>query len=159
MCAYIFINKNVYRENKKSINKFINQDGHIAKFTFNKNSDIRWVVEIHVQFLSDFEKFVEHMFRVLGKDVIAYVGIRIGFFEELEEMNVMIPEIHEKMWIESDRQGTCTTICANASNYKLIGLLDKYNKYFRYGYDKDNEIDQKFKESMKDKINEYRGIP
>jgi hypothetical protein len=49
-------------------------------------------------------------------------------------------------------------VCANTSDYKLIGLLDKYDKYFRYGYDKDNDIDQMFKESMKDKINEYRGI-
>jgi hypothetical protein len=50
-------------------------------------------------------------------------------------------------------------VCANASDYKLIGLLNKYDMYFRYRYDKDNEIDQMFKESMKDKINEYRGIP
>jgi hypothetical protein len=95
--AYIFINKNVYRQNKKQIDEFINQDGHIAKFTFNKNSGMRWVVEIHVQFLSDFEKFVEYMFRNLGKDVFAFIGIPIGFFEDLKEMNVMIPEIYEKM--------------------------------------------------------------
>jgi hypothetical protein len=50
-------------------------------------------------------------------------------------------------------------VCANESDYKLIGLLNKYDMYFRYGYDKDNEIDQLFKDSMKDKINEYRGIP
>jgi hypothetical protein len=49
-------------------------------------------------------------------------------------------------------------VCANVSDYKLIGLLDKYDKYFRYGYDKNNEIDQMFKESMKNQINEYRGI-
>jgi hypothetical protein len=113
---------------------------------------MRWVVEIHVQFLSDFEKFVEHMFRMLGKDVIAYVGIRIGYFEDLKEMNVMIPEVYEKMWIEMDRRGSCTMVRANASDYKLIGLLYKYDMYFRYEYDKNNEIDQMFKESMKQKI-------
>jgi hypothetical protein len=99
MSAYIFIDKNVYRQNKKPINKFINQDGHITKFVFNKNSDMRWMVEIHAQFLSDFENFVEYMFRMLGKDVIASVGIRICFFEDLKEMNVMIPEVYEKMWV------------------------------------------------------------
>jgi hypothetical protein len=159
MFAYIFIDKNVYHQNKNPIDEFINQDGHIAKFTFNKNSDMRWVVEIKVQFLSDFENFVEDIFRVLGKDVIAFVGIRVGFLEDLKEMNVMIPEVYEKMWVQSDRQGSCTMVCANVSDYKLIGLLNKYDMYFRYGYDKDNEIDQMFKESMKDKINEYRGIP
>jgi hypothetical protein len=119
---------------------------------------MRWVVEIHVQFLSDFENFVEYMFRMLGKDVIESVGIRIGFFQDLKEMNVMIPEVYEKMWEEVDRQGSCTMVCANASDYKLIGLLNKYDIYFRCGYDKDNEIDQMFKESMKNQINEYRGI-
>jgi hypothetical protein len=49
--AYIFIDKKVYRQNKKQIDEFINQDEHIAKFTFKKNSDMRWVVKIHVQFL------------------------------------------------------------------------------------------------------------
>jgi hypothetical protein len=102
MCAYIFIKKNVYLQNKKPINEFIDEQD-ITKFVFNKNSDMRWVVEIHIQFLSDFEKFVEHMFRMLGKDVIAYVGIRVGFFEDLKEMNVMIPEVYEKMWIGMDR--------------------------------------------------------
>jgi hypothetical protein len=37
------------------------------------------------------------MFRKLGKDIIACVGIYSDCFEELKEMNVMIPEIHEKM--------------------------------------------------------------
>jgi hypothetical protein len=104
MCAYIFIDKNVYRQNKKSINKFINQDGHITKFTINKNSDMRLVVEIHIQFLSDFENFVEYMFRMFGKDVIAFVGIRIGYFEDLKEINVMIPEIYEKMTLISTQK-------------------------------------------------------
>jgi hypothetical protein len=131
----------------------------ITKFTFNKNSDMCWVVEIHIEFLSDFENFVEYMFRMFGKDVITSVGIRIGFFQDLKEMNVMIPEVYEKMWVQMDRQGSCTMVLTNASDYKLIGLLNKYDIYFRYGYDKDNKIDQMFKESVKDKINEYRGIP
>jgi hypothetical protein len=46
------------------------------------------VVEIHIQFLSDFENFVEYMFRMFGKDVIASVGIRVGIFQDLKEMNV-----------------------------------------------------------------------
>jgi hypothetical protein len=156
MCAYIYIKKNVYRQNIKPINKFIDEQDK-TKITVYKNSDSFGCVEIHVLFLSDFENFVENMFRMLGKDVIAFVGIRVGFFEDLKEMNVMIPEVYEKMWIQSDRQDSCTMVCANASDYKLIGLLNKYDMYFRYGYDKDNEIDQMFKESMKDKINEYRG--
>jgi hypothetical protein len=82
MCAYIFINKNVYRQNKKQINKFINQDEYITKFIFNMNSDKIVCVEIYVEFLSNFEYFVEYMFRMLGKDVIASVGIRIGYFED-----------------------------------------------------------------------------
>jgi hypothetical protein len=40
MCAYIIINKNVYCQNKKPINEFIDEQD-ITKFVFNKNSDIR----------------------------------------------------------------------------------------------------------------------
>jgi hypothetical protein len=123
MCAYIFINKNVNPQNKKPINKFI--DDQDIKIRVYKNSYTFGCVEIHIQFLSDFENFVEYMFRVLGKDVIAYVGIRVGFFEDLKEMNVMIPEVYEKRWMESDRRGSCIMVCANASYYKLIGLLNK----------------------------------
>jgi hypothetical protein len=53
-------------------------------------------VEIHVQFLSEFEKFVEYMFRKVGKDIIVYVGVGCPSFEELKKINVMIPEMHEK---------------------------------------------------------------
>jgi hypothetical protein len=49
-------------------------------------------------------------------------------------------------------------VCANASDYKVIELLDKYDIYFRYGYEEDNEIDQMYKKSMDEKINEYRGL-
>jgi hypothetical protein len=58
---------------------------------------MRWVVEIYVEKLSSFEDFVEYIFRMLGKEVIAYVGIVCDLFEELKEMNVMISEIKEKM--------------------------------------------------------------
>jgi hypothetical protein len=132
MRAYIFNKKNVYCQNKKPINEFIDEQD-ITKIRVYKNSNTFRCVEIHVQFLSYFENFVGYMFRVLGKDVIAYVGIRVGYFEDLKEMNVMIPEVYEKMWIQSDRQGSCTMVCANASDYKLIGLLNKYDIYFRYG--------------------------
>jgi hypothetical protein len=60
--------------------------------------------------LSLFENFVEYMFRKLGKDVIAYVGIWCTTFEELKEMNVMIPEVYEKVWEEEDRWGCQMTI-------------------------------------------------
>jgi hypothetical protein len=57
-------------------------------------------VKIYVEFLSSFENFVEYMFRKLGKDIIVCVGIECCSFEEVKKMNVMIPEIHEKMWTE-----------------------------------------------------------
>jgi hypothetical protein len=94
--AYIFIKKNDYHQNKKPINEFIDERDK-KKIRVYKNSDTFGFVEINIQFLSDFENFIEDMFRALGKDVIAYVGIRIGFFDDLKEMNVMIPEIYEKM--------------------------------------------------------------
>jgi hypothetical protein len=43
------------------------------------------------------------MFRKLGKDMIACVGIHCDCLEELKEMNVMISEIYEKMWEEKDK--------------------------------------------------------
>jgi hypothetical protein len=60
-------------------------------------------VEIYVKISSSFENFVEYMFRKLGKDIIACVVNLLFGFEELKEMNVMIPEIYEKMWEEEDR--------------------------------------------------------
>jgi hypothetical protein len=102
MCAYIFIDKNVYRQNKKPIGEFIDQQDE-TKITFEENSDMVGCVEIYVEFLSTFESFPEFMFRKFGKDIIACVGICWNAFEELKEMNVMIHEIHEKMWEEEDR--------------------------------------------------------
>jgi hypothetical protein len=83
-------------------------------------------MEINVEYLDDFENFVEYMFRKFGKNVITHVGICIGYFQDLKEMNVMIPEIREKMWEVMDRNGRCNTVLANASDYKLIGLLKEY---------------------------------
>jgi hypothetical protein len=60
---------------------------------------VGWV-EIYVEFLSSFEYIIKNMFRKLGKDIIACVGRCCNGFEELKEMNVIIPEIHEKMWEE-----------------------------------------------------------
>jgi hypothetical protein len=74
MCAPVFTDKNVYNKNKRLISKFIDQQDE-AKINFQKNSDKIECVEIYVEFLSLFENFVEYMFRKLGKDVIAYVGI------------------------------------------------------------------------------------
>jgi hypothetical protein len=70
----------------------------------------------------------------------------------------MIPEIYEKMWEEEDRRGRKGVVYANVSDYKLIELLEKYDIYYIYGHDEDSEIDQMYKESMEEKINEYRGI-
>jgi hypothetical protein len=60
-------------------------------------------VEIYVQSGYIYDYFVGDMFRKLGKDIIACVGLYCINFEKLKEMNVMIPEIHEKMWVEKDK--------------------------------------------------------
>jgi hypothetical protein len=73
------------------------------EITFNKYPDKIGCVQIFVEIKSNFENFVEYMFRKLGKDIIACVGIRCGSFEKLKEMNVMIPEMHEMMWEEKYR--------------------------------------------------------
>jgi hypothetical protein len=86
------------------------------------------------------------------------IGIECESFEELKEMNVMIPEIHEKMWTEKDRLGYKGVVYANVSDYKLIELLDKYDIYYIGRFNEDNEFDQMYKESMEEKINESRGI-
>jgi hypothetical protein len=103
MCA-IYIDKNFYLQNKKLINKFIDQQNE-AKINFNKNPEKIGCVEIYIDHLSSFENFVEYMFRKLGKDLITFVGICCDLFDDLKEMNVMIPEIHEKMWEEKDKFG------------------------------------------------------
>jgi hypothetical protein len=55
---------------------------------------------ILVERLDSFEPFVEYMFRRPVKDIVRFVGIYYFSFEEMKKMNVMIPEIHEKMWTE-----------------------------------------------------------
>jgi hypothetical protein len=42
------------------------------------------------------------MIRKLRKDIITCVGTKCDNFEKLKEMNVIILEIYEKMWIEKD---------------------------------------------------------
>jgi hypothetical protein len=54
------------------------------------------MVEIFVEHVNEFKYFVEHMFRVLEKDIITYVGISVGFFDDLKEMEVVIPEIRRR---------------------------------------------------------------
>jgi hypothetical protein len=75
MCADNFIDKNVYHQNKKPIDVFIDEQDK-TKNIFHKNSDIFGCVEINVECLDDFEYFVEYMFRKLGKDVITRVGYK-----------------------------------------------------------------------------------
>jgi hypothetical protein len=80
----IFIDKIVCYNNKRLINKFINQQEETKII---------------------FENFVEYMFRKSGKDIITCVGIECPSFEKLKKMNVMIPEIYEKMWAQMLRGG------------------------------------------------------
>jgi hypothetical protein len=51
-----------------------------------------------MEHLDNFDPFVEYMFRMLGKDIIKDVEMICYGFEEVKKMNVMIAEIHEKMW-------------------------------------------------------------
>jgi hypothetical protein len=98
------------------------------------------------------------MFRKLGKDIIACVEIECNSFKKLKEMNVIIPEIHEKMWTEKLRWEGDGMVFAKVNYYKLIELLDKYDIYYILGHDEDNELDKLYKECMEEKINEYRVI-
>jgi hypothetical protein len=117
-----------------------------------------WVVKIYVEKLSDFEDFVEYIFRILGKVVIAYVGIVCDWFEELKEINVMIPEIKEKMWEEVDRFGHLGLVCAKPEDYKLTELLFYYDYLYNDDFKKDEGDEESYEENIKDKISEYRGI-
>jgi hypothetical protein len=114
--TYIYIDKNVYRQNKKQINKFINEQDE-TKITFNKYPDKIGCVEIYVEISSHFEYFVEYMFRKLGKDIIVCVGIKCDNFEKLKKMNVMIFEIYEKMWKEKDRLRCNDMVYIKANHY------------------------------------------
>jgi hypothetical protein len=154
MCASIFIKKNFYRAYKKWINKFINEQDE-AKIDFDENSDKIGCAEIYVDKLGSFDGFVEYMFRKLGKELISCVGINCNGFDELKEMNVMIPEMHEKMWEEEDKRGCLGVVYAKAEDYKLIELLDYY--YIVY-IDEIATDTESYKEGIEEKINEYRGI-
>jgi hypothetical protein len=68
-------------------------------------------------------------------------GTKCDNFEKLKEMNVMIPKIHEKMWEEENRWGGKGVVYANVCDYKLIEQSNKYDIYYIYGHDKDNELD------------------
>jgi hypothetical protein len=154
--AYMYIDKIVYRQNKKLINKFIDEQDE-TRITFNKNPDKIGCVEIYVDYLTSFDNFVEYMFRKLRKDTIACVGICCDCFKELKEMNVMIREIHEKMWEEENRRGCIGEVYAKANDYNLIKLLDFYYIYYMYEHDEYNESYKKRIASIEEKINEYRG--
>jgi hypothetical protein len=115
-------------------------------------------VEIYVESSDYFEYCIEYMFRKLGKDIIVCVGTSCDNFEKLKKMNVMIPEIFEKMWEEEDRRECKGVVYTNVTDYKLIELLEKYDVYYIYGHHEDSEIAQMYKENMEEKINEYRRI-
>jgi hypothetical protein len=82
------------------------------------------------------------MFKKLGKDIIACVGICCDCFEKLKEVNVMIPEIHEK-----------DVVYTQANDYKLIELLEDYFELYIF---KDDNYKKMYEESIEEKINEYR---
>jgi hypothetical protein len=102
--GYIFIDKNNYFNNKRLIDNFIDQeDKYIAGFYLEIHSDKIGCVEIYVKYNDKYDCFIEDMFRKLGKDIIACVGLYYINFKKLKKMNVMIPEIDKKMWEEKDR--------------------------------------------------------
>jgi hypothetical protein len=90
--AYIFIDKNIYFNNKRLIYNFVDQQLE-TKIDFEvENSIPVSCVDIYVENLSSFDGFVEYVFRNLGKDIIECVGFDCPNFEELKRMNIMIPE-------------------------------------------------------------------
>jgi hypothetical protein len=158
----IYIDKNVYCQNKKQINKFIDEQ-HLTKITFNKRPNKNGYVEIYVEVTDHFEEFVEYMIGKLGKDIITCVGMKCDNFEKVKEMDRMIPEIHEKMWKENI-WGHKDVIYTKTKDYKLINILDRYDTYYVYGRDsidgnnENNEIQQLYLKDLDMKIDEYRGI-
>jgi hypothetical protein len=70
-----------------------------------------------VEHEGSFELLLEYIFRILRKDVIECVGITCDAFEELKKVNVMIPEIHEKIWTEKLKYGYNDIVLANASDF------------------------------------------
>jgi hypothetical protein len=108
-----------------------------------------------VEFIDIFDYFIEDMFRKLGKDVITCVGLYRFCFKKLKEMNVMIPEIYKKMWIEEDKWGDEYVVCTNTSDNKLIRLLQNYSNLYIFG---DAEYKDVYKKNIEEIISEYRGI-
>jgi hypothetical protein len=160
--TYVYIDKNVYRQNKKQINKFI-EEQDLTKITVNKHSNKSGCVEIYVEIRDHFEVFVEYMIEKLGKDMITCVGARCDEFKKLKELNVMISEIYEKMW-EENKQGRKDVVHAKADDYNLIDILNRFAVYYVYGrdsidgIDENNEIQQLYLMELDRKINEYRGL-
>jgi hypothetical protein len=97
------------------------------------------------------------MFRAFGNDVITYVGIVIGFFDDLKEMDVMIPEIKEKMWEVLEKNGRYKITLAKVNDYKLIELLNDYDMLF---FDDDDDVpnEEAYTRDINNKFSEYRGI-
>jgi hypothetical protein len=101
--------------------------------------------------------FIEDMSRKLGKDIIADVGISVSFFDDLKEMDDVIPEIKEKMWEVPQKNGRYKITLAKANDCKLIELLNDYDMLFFD--DDDDELDEEaYTRSINNKISEYRGI-
>jgi hypothetical protein len=132
LMGYIFIDKNIYFKNKRLIDNFIDQEEkYIPQFYLEMHSDKIECVEIYVESIKIYDCFVEDMFRKLGKDIIACVGLYCVNFKKLKEMNVMISEIHEKMWVEKDRWGMMlwcmlTHLIINLFKYYTITLIYIY---------------------------------
>jgi hypothetical protein len=95
------------------------------------------------------------MFKKLGKDIIACVGIHCDCFEKLKKMNVMIPEIHEKMWEEENRWGCKGVGYAKANDYKFIELLEDYFGLYIF---KNDNYKKMYEKNIEEKINEYKGM-
>jgi hypothetical protein len=74
--GYIFIDKNIYFKNKILIGNFIDQEEkYFQQLYLEMHSDKIGCVEIYVESIKIYDHFVEDMFRKLGKDIIACVGL------------------------------------------------------------------------------------
>jgi hypothetical protein len=156
--GYIFIDKNIYFNIKRLIDNFKDQqDKYITGFYLEIHSNKIGCVEIYVESGNNHNYFIEDMFRKLGKDIIAYVGLYCINFKKLKKMNVMIPEIHEKMWEEKDKMGHEGVVYTNESYYKLIQLLQDYSNLYTHTIG-DAEYKDKSKELIEEKIDKYRRV-
>jgi hypothetical protein len=62
------------------------------------------------------------------------------------------------MWTEKLRLARKNVVLADAKDNKLIELLDRYEIYYIYGHDENNEFDKLYYKTIEDRISEYRGI-